>query len=54
MENRPKWNRFSAKIEKSGSTMVVIPTKVTVAEKKEKLKAAGKLKSKSKLGGKKK
>ncbi len=51
-------HRFSAtaktKIEKAGGTMVVIPTKVTVAEKREKLKAAGKLKSKSKLGGKKK
>ncbi len=51
-------HRFSAtakaKIEKVGGTLVTLPTKVTVAEKKEKLKAAGKLKSKSKAGGKKK
>jgi large subunit ribosomal protein L15 len=44
-------HRFSAtakaKIEKAGGTMVVLPTKTTVAEKREKLKAEGKLKSKS-------
>jgi large subunit ribosomal protein L15 len=51
-------HRFSKtareKIEKAGGTLVTLPQKVTVAEKREKLKAEGKLKSKSKLGGKKK
>lgn len=51
-------HRFSAtakaKIEKAGGTMVTLPAKVTVAEKREKLKAEGKLKSKSAGKGKKK
>ncbi len=51
-------HRFSAtakaKIEQAGGTCVSLPTKTTVEEKKDKLKAEGKLKSKSKLGGKKK
>jgi large subunit ribosomal protein L15 len=51
-------HRFSKsakeKIEKAGGTMNVLPVPITVGEKREKLKAEGKLKSKSKLGGKKK